>query len=169
MDSDDAWVRHQAYEKFLGGLADGGWFSASMELSAVRDISFEGVMIGERDVIVDIVSVYSFREQLDERDYEDWQARIREDLDETCGLLISEKAPSQRLAQRLQMEDRIGSESVTGGTFQPSGLLVVVDLSEEVVDAHARDILKRAYERLKSAVDGATQPRIGPASTPRRE
>lgn len=166
MDSEDAWVRHQAYEKFLGSLADDGWFTASMELSAVRDINFQGMKIGERDVIVDVVSIYSLRGELDERDYDDWTGRVREELNESCGLLITEKPPSDRLVQRLKIEDRIGGEQTTGSILHPSGMLVVVDLSEDVTDAHARNILRRAYERLTDAIDGATAPLIDPSSLP---
>lgn len=169
MDSDDAWIRKQAYEKFLGSLADGGWFSASMELSAVRDINFEGMRIGERDVIVDVVSIYSMRDELVERDYDDWTGRVRDELNETCGLLITEKPPSDRLVERLRLEDRVGGEPVNVGIYEPSGALVVVDLSEDVTDAHARDILRRAFERAKNAIESASPPLIDPVSIPHSE
>lgn len=165
MDSDDAWVRSQAYEDFLGALADGGWFTASMEISAIRDINFQGIRIGDRDVIVDVVSIYSMRDELDERDYVDWEERVRNEISETCGMLISEKPLSEKLAERLNVEERIGVEA-TSAVFQPSGALVLVDLSEEVTDEHARDILRRACRRVKDAVDSATPALVDPASIP---
>jgi hypothetical protein len=162
MDSPDAWVRTRAYEDFLGSLS-GGWWSGSMELSATRDIDLEGVNIGGRDVIVDVVTVYSQREELSEHDYEDWTTRVLEELNETCGLLITEKPPTDKLRERLNIEDRIGAQP-SSGLFQPSGLLLVADLSEDLSDDHARDILRRAHERLKVAIDEATPPLIDPAS-----
>lgn len=166
MDSPDAWIRRQAYEKFLGKLADGGWFSADMEISATRNVSFEGMTIGDRDVIVDVVSIYSLRGELTIRDFDDWVTRVGEELNETCGLLITEKPPSDDLVAKLNLDDRIGQQT-TSGIFQPSGALVLADLSEDMSDAHARDVLIRAHQVLKNAIDTAEPPLMDPNTLPR--
>ncbi len=167
MDSTDSWVRRQAYERFLTDLAD-GWFSATMDVSAVRSLSFEGLSIGERDVIVDFVSVYSLRDELSEHDYDDWRSRVSEELNETCGLLVTEKPPSLALTQRLGFDNRVGGEAIAG-LFKPTGSLVVADLSEDLTDSQARDILRRAYNRVKESVDNAAPPLIDPKTLPRSE
>jgi hypothetical protein len=46
MDSESSWIRRQAYEQFLAELSGAGWFSASMELSAIRTVDTEGITIG---------------------------------------------------------------------------------------------------------------------------
>ncbi len=105
MDSPDSWVRLQAYRKTLSTLAGSGWFSASAELSAFRRLEFEGITIDERDVVVDVVSVYSQRAELSDADYDDWRTRVLEEINDSCGLLITEKSPSQSLAARPEPVD----------------------------------------------------------------
>ncbi|GAB7006509.1 hypothetical protein JCM18899A_39820 [Nocardioides sp. AN3] len=158
MDSEQSWVRHQAYRDFLGELADGGWFSASMDVSATRSIDFEGMSISGQDVPVNFVSAYGFSEgQLTPRDWNDWSSRVLEDLNETCGLLVTERPANDQLSESLGIRDRIGLEQ-TKNFFKRSGLLVMADLSEQMNDGQAKDVLRRAHSALAEGIRNSEPP-----------
>ncbi|MBW3662694.1 MAG: toll/interleukin-1 receptor domain-containing protein [Actinobacteria bacterium] len=163
MDSADAWTRHQAYEKFLAGLSEQGWFSASMEVSAIRDIDFEGITIDERDVVVDVVSSFGGPEDLTRADFDDWAHRVTEEIQETCGLLVTERQPSRDLRDALGLVDRMGARA-TSGLFVPSGILVVADLSGGLSEREAQRVLEDAYSVLGDAIRHSSPAPIDPST-----
>ena len=151
MDSGSAWMRKQAYENFLGDLADGGWFFGTADISATRSVDLHGFTLHGSDVQVDIVMYYGHSPNgISRSDFADWASSIGHYDLARFGLLISECSLNPDLASDLEVNNCIGvHREVSGG---PVDLLVVADLSSCQDESESRDVLSRAHALITHAV-----------------
>ncbi|MDH6130778.1 hypothetical protein P3T37_000145 [Kitasatospora sp. MAA4] len=129
--SGDSYQRGRAYKKLLNGEADGGYFSASMDLSVTRSVDWYGITVREVDIRVDVVHSYSREVVLDTNDFKAWLGQL-EEISSSFGILLLEGRISHELASTFEQPvEGVWTRVVAARPFSESGAQIVVEVGAE--------------------------------------
>ncbi|MEU1594521.1 TIR domain-containing protein [Streptomyces sp. NPDC005708] len=148
--SKNSYQRSRAYENLICSEADGGWFQASMDISATRSVDWNGITLLDVDVRVDFVHAYIEQVVLDSDDLTVWVSQLEETSD-GFGILIIEGRIADELKSKLaQPAQGVWVQMTEAGLIRGGSAYVVVEAGAEnpadQIEGRVRDAVRQMTE-----------------------
>ncbi len=160
VESADFLVRLRGISRLKDEVFDGSGFASGMSPTRSLDWDFVYLNIGgeEFEIVVENVPDYGRGpSRLTVGDWDDWIRFVRDDVGQQWGLLISERAPSRDLRERLdRAQPAVLVESLPGWAPGSGGAIVLVTLNKGIGERTAKTRLERARNVLRAMIIGET-------------